>query len=1016
MNRQLLHLLVMLFALAAWSVAVAQPRQAPYNPYMPGDVNDDRVVDIDDVNSIINQMVHKQELTGRAWNHADCNRDSVIDVDDLNAVINHMMRKDLHHVQPLTLVVELRDGTRTVTPLADQPVIKFDRGNLVVRSRYETWHHSMEKLYRVYFANESHLQKLARKTAETKADNANPYAIFVYRNDGDFNAFVHQDIDSIQFSTLGTDSLWYDNAIVQEVWTTDNVYRIPLAGIDSLTFQAPRPELRDDLYHITAAHLPWIVASTDSTLVFLANTPTTMLPAIGQTVISDVHQSPLELGFSGVVDTLATLPGGNVLVSCSEARVGDVFKQILIAGRSETTDDANAPQLAPGRIDRRRSVLNDVWSFMTDGYQGEPFYFQIPILPLEVGNVFEITSKKPKVTVAWWVRIDPFTYNAHADVFLQHNDIEWSFTLGSNIAENEKQIVDFLNNEQKKEDEHWLDPKWRYDVVPGIVVIKFGPYIGKPEGEFSLEGGVREMKVHQRISFSAGGLTATALTSLPMVTPDLKQCYSEVIDQGKPHLGIYLKGSIKAGFYVKPVLQLFSEKVSASVNLETGLKLSGQAGVTLDDLLQSGQWRWFEALKDVSVGLKWYADLKTKATIFDLDLLTASSTFPLAEADLCTFYAFPGLTTPYPNPDDPNILLMKPEHNCPIPMKLGMKLYDSQNNEIRHVLSTNKYWWEKSWNLNQLQMPISSLTPGTTYTCRPTVMASLFGKEWEQEATTCDYTFTVPGGVSVKTATVSKASYLPLNHPDAYEFNGVKHTCKYWVQATPSIPDPDKVEAWGVIYVGADGVTQVQYSCNGKPATAAVTIPIVADVPSHTLKICAYATYKTTHETVTGEWQEFALAYPDNISLELNDVTFSGTTQDVTYNGQIYKYKSSFRFVCTVGGAYWQQVSTLGEGNGWASLPASPQRIVRPADGPNVITMNYYYNNALSGDFIVRLQTTDTTHNTGLCTLGWAEYLHNSTVFTGCTYHSGTSAAPALQAPAMQGPIYDNGEINIIIP
>ncbi|MBQ7690051.1 MAG: dockerin type I repeat-containing protein [Muribaculaceae bacterium] len=60
---------------------------------LTGDVNNDGVVDVDDLNIVINIMVRKdtnESHDGRA----DINEDGVVDVDDLNIIINVIVRKE----------------------------------------------------------------------------------------------------------------------------------------------------------------------------------------------------------------------------------------------------------------------------------------------------------------------------------------------------------------------------------------------------------------------------------------------------------------------------------------------------------------------------------------------------------------------------------------------------------------------------------------------------------------------------------------------------------------------------------------------------------------------------------------------------------------------------------------------------------------------------------------------------------------------------------------------------------
>ena len=63
-------------------------------------------------------------------------------------------------------------------------------------------------------------------------------ALFVYRNDGAIHGFLRADIDSMVCSQIDLDSLLHADYVVQEIWTADSVYRIPLAAIDSRRFMA----------------------------------------------------------------------------------------------------------------------------------------------------------------------------------------------------------------------------------------------------------------------------------------------------------------------------------------------------------------------------------------------------------------------------------------------------------------------------------------------------------------------------------------------------------------------------------------------------------------------------------------------------------------------------------------------------------------------------------------------------------------------------------------------------------
>ena len=62
-------------------------------PGMRGDVDNNGVVDIDDMNLIINIMLHKAEASDYPG-QADVDGNGVVDIDDMNIVINIMLHKE----------------------------------------------------------------------------------------------------------------------------------------------------------------------------------------------------------------------------------------------------------------------------------------------------------------------------------------------------------------------------------------------------------------------------------------------------------------------------------------------------------------------------------------------------------------------------------------------------------------------------------------------------------------------------------------------------------------------------------------------------------------------------------------------------------------------------------------------------------------------------------------------------------------------------------------------------------
>ena len=62
-------------------------------------------------------------------------------------------------------------------------------------------------------------------------------AFYIYRNDGQFNAFFMEDVDSMTYSYYDENNVRYDEIVTQRVYTKDSLYNIPLAAIDSVAFR-----------------------------------------------------------------------------------------------------------------------------------------------------------------------------------------------------------------------------------------------------------------------------------------------------------------------------------------------------------------------------------------------------------------------------------------------------------------------------------------------------------------------------------------------------------------------------------------------------------------------------------------------------------------------------------------------------------------------------------------------------------------------------------------------------------
>ena len=170
------------------------------------------------------------------------------------------------------------------------------------------------------------------------AQQQKEHALYNYRNDGDFNAWLNIDVDSITYSNIGLDSIEYDNIVTQEVWTPDSCYRIPIEAIDSIGFRAPAPEFKEGIFYIEEQHLPYIIDADELNVTFMPSTPYYLLPSNGQILYSDLEEEPFMMGFAGrVVEIINTSDG--IKYKCESVSPSDVYDRYLDVFKVVSSDD-----------------------------------------------------------------------------------------------------------------------------------------------------------------------------------------------------------------------------------------------------------------------------------------------------------------------------------------------------------------------------------------------------------------------------------------------------------------------------------------------------------------------------------------------------------------------------------------------------------------------------------------------------------------------------------------------------
>ena len=154
-------------------------------------------------------------------------------------------------------------------------------------------------------------------------------ALYIFRNDGGFNAFFFADIDHIEYSKIDTLGVEQADYVVQEVYALDSIFRIPLNAIDSVSFVTPETKYRADAFVAKANLVDYVIASDSSTWFRVkTETPANLLPKVGDKLLIEESCDLLPGGFSGKVTAVDQAADG-ITVRTERISLTEVYEQYV---------------------------------------------------------------------------------------------------------------------------------------------------------------------------------------------------------------------------------------------------------------------------------------------------------------------------------------------------------------------------------------------------------------------------------------------------------------------------------------------------------------------------------------------------------------------------------------------------------------------------------------------------------------------------------------------------------------
>ena len=241
-------------------------------------------------------------------------------------------------------------------------------------------------------------------------------AFYIYRNDGQFNAFFRDEVLSIEYSNYDVDSVYYDEVVTQVVNTADSVYKIPLAAIDSVGFVQPETKYKEGSIPLEGELFDYLIRVEENTLVFDLVLPESLVPGVGDKLVATDITVKLPNGFVGVVKSVTTGTDG-IYVNCENVELSEAVSQYYGVYEVIAGSEGQTRVRGPRRAMHENVIYNgDLPSGRMNIQLGlSGFVTEKDIFDINAKNTFDITYT-PEIHIKITRVVDDLLLRSHTNL------------------------------------------------------------------------------------------------------------------------------------------------------------------------------------------------------------------------------------------------------------------------------------------------------------------------------------------------------------------------------------------------------------------------------------------------------------------------------------------------------------------------------------------------------------------------------------------------------------------------
>ena len=516
-------------------------------------------------------------------------------------------------------------------------------------------------------------------------------AFYIYRNDGQFNAFFDADVDSITYSHYDADSLYHTDWQMQVVHTADSVYRIPLEVIDSISLVTPETKLQSGVIEIKDELRDYVLSATDSTVLFSSSIPHMLLPSIGQLVVTTEMSDVFPAGFAGEVISVEKNADG-YMMECAAASLEDIFETFY------SVNHGNSEQTRAGIVKSGSITVG-------------------PTTVLLLTPALENLSHSVKVKDDYAIDVSPYfdlslTTQFDVSSMVIIDNIHGTYINLSCIGDYKAwEKIAFSGTFSYRRD-------FGKALQVPIPVCPFVSFYVEP-GFFvnaSVEGGFsHEWTQHYRSAF---------LYEYSSKGQEVLKPVNRLIPVDYTHSGeATVKGSIAAGGYVESGFAIKDKNfVNVHIRGEIGLELESNAVLYKDEANTCREtYETYDQLHESGIFFNWYYGTAAEAEFLKY---TASYELPWGyKGRIASMAHVPTFTNVSLTADETDKskahASAKSSGGCILPQSVGLVLMDEDGNEVEKVYHSQKHYIQPK----TIEHTFTGLEPGNKYRLYPIVHA-----------------------------------------------------------------------------------------------------------------------------------------------------------------------------------------------------------------------------------------------------------------------------------------------------